>query len=109
MSKYIKPINDRIVVERIEETESAGGIVLPKIDRNAKRKNKLPTEFGKVLAVGPGQRLEDGTHCKMAVEVGDAVVYCCHVELPVILDGVEYVIIDEGSLIGVIKNDSLSD
>jgi len=65
----LKPLVDRLIVEPIEKEEmTASGIVLPE---TAKEK---PQE-GKVLAVGPGQRDEDGEHIPMDVKEGDRVLF----------------------------------
>jgi len=69
MSIKLKPLGDRLIVEPIEKEEmTASGIVLPE---TAKEK---PQE-GKVLAVGPGQRDEDGEHIPMDVKEGDRVLF----------------------------------
>jgi len=105
MSRYLSPPLDRIVVEPIVETVTKGGILVPKEDRdNPKMKRRMPTMLGKVLAVGPGPRRDDGAHCEMGVEVGDVVAYHCAVEVPVTLDGVEYIVIDESALIAIVKD-----
>jgi len=68
MSK-IRPLEDRVVIKQIEaEEKTAGGIVLPD---TAKEK----PQRGNVLAVGPGNRDEDGKYIEMDVEVGDEVIF----------------------------------
>jgi chaperonin GroES len=65
----IKPLGDRIVVQRFEaEEKTAGGILLPD---NAKNK----PQKGKILAVGPGRLLKDGTRRNLQVKVGDTVLF----------------------------------
>ena len=65
----LQPLGDRLIVEILEEEElTASGIVLPD---TAKEK----PQRGKVLAVGPGARDEDGNHIKMDVEEGDEVIF----------------------------------
>jgi chaperonin GroES len=69
MGKNLKPLGDRLIVEPTEREEvTAGGIVLPE---TAKEK---PQE-GKVLAVGPGQRDDQGKRVPMDVKVGDRVLF----------------------------------
>ncbi len=69
MFKKIRPLSDRIVVERIEEDEiTAGGIVIPS---TAKEK----AQIGRILAVGPGKTTEDGKLIPMTVKVGDKVFF----------------------------------
>ncbi len=65
----IKPLADRIVVQREESPEkTAGGIVLPDSAKNKPQK-------GKVLAAGPGRLLKDGTRCNLQVKEGDTVLF----------------------------------
>ena len=65
----LQPLGDRIIVEVLEEEETTvSGIVLPD---TAKEK----PQRGKILAVGPGARDEDGDYIKMDVEVGDEVIF----------------------------------
>ncbi len=65
----VRPLDDRIVVEPLEADEkSAGGILLPD---TAKQK----PQRGRVLAVGPGKLLDNGTRCEVSVAKGDEVIY----------------------------------
>jgi chaperonin GroES len=65
----IKPLNDRIVIERFEASEkTAGGLYLPDSAKNKPQK-------GKVLAVGPGRLGKDGTRHPVQVKVGDTVLF----------------------------------
>ena len=65
----LRPLGDRMIVEPIEQEEvTAGGILLPE---TAKEKPQM----GKVIAVGPGQRDEDGKRVPVDVEVGDRVLF----------------------------------
>jgi chaperonin GroES len=65
----LQPLGDRIIVEILdEEATTASGIVLPDTAQEKPQR-------GKVLAVGPGPRDEDGEHVKMDVEVGDEVIF----------------------------------
>jgi chaperonin GroES len=65
----LQPLGDRIIVEVLdEEATTASGIVLPDTAQEKPQR-------GKVLAVGPGPRDEDGEHVKMDVEVGDEVIF----------------------------------
>lgn len=109
MTRTFEPALDRILVRPIVETKSKGGVLLPpKLSREqaAKRKNvaQLPTQFGVVLAVGPGPRLETGKHCPMKVKVGDTVAWCNRYELIIDFDGEELPVIDENSLLGVVRD-----
>jgi len=77
-----------------EEEVTKGGIVLPDTAR------KRPRE-GEVLAVGPGKLLENGQRAPMEVSVGDIVVYTEYGGTEITLDGEDYVILDESSVLAV--------
>jgi chaperonin GroES len=65
----IKPLGDRIVIRRFEaEEKTTGGILLPDSAKNKPQK-------GKVLAVGPGRLIKDGTRRALQVKVGDTVLF----------------------------------
>jgi chaperonin GroES len=65
----LKPLGDRIVVRRFEAKETtAGGILLPDSAKNKPQR-------GKVLAVGPGKLLKDGTRRDLQVKVGDSILF----------------------------------
>lgn len=87
MGKQLQPLGDRIIVEPIEREEvTPSGIVLPE---TAKEK---PME-GKVIAVGPGAILEDGTRRPLDVQVGDRVIYAKYAGTEFKLDGDRKVLI----------------
>ncbi len=93
----IKPLEDRIVVKPIEnETKTASGIYLPE---SAKEK---PVR-GKVVATGPGKRLENGKRAEMSVKVGATVVYGKYAGSEVELKGKKLLIIKESELLGVLE------
>lgn len=105
MIRTFKPCLDRILVRPTVETESKGGVLLPKFNReDAKKKRHLPTQFGEVIAVGPGPRLETGEHCDMGIKVGDTIAWCCAIELAINFDGEDLIVVDENSLLGVVKD-----
>ncbi len=92
----IKPLQDRVIVKRLEEEEkTAGGIIIPD---TAKEK----PQQGKVLAVGPGKVLEGGTRVEMTVKVGDKVLFGKYSGSEVKLDGEELLIMREDDILGVI-------
>jgi len=99
----IRPLYDRIVVKRIEETEEKvrGGIIIPD---TAKEK---PQE-GVILAVGQGKRLDDGKLCPLDVKVGDRVLFGKYSgsEVPVKLEGEDVLILREDEVLGVIEDAS---
>ncbi len=91
----IQPLFDKVVVEPLEEQEtSSGGIILPD---SAKKK---PQE-GKVVAVGPGRVLDDGSRAAMSVKVGQTVVFAKYGGTEVKLDGKDLVILDEDSIYAI--------
>ena len=92
----IRPLYDRIVVKRIEEQETTrNGIIIPD---SAKEK---PQE-GEVIAVGHGQRLEDGTLAALDVKAGDRVLFAKYAGSETKLDGTEYIIIREDDVLGIL-------
>lgn len=94
----LRPLQDRIIVERIEEeTKTAGGIIIP--DTVAKEK---PQE-GKIVAVGKGKTTDDGKLIPMDVKVGDVVLFGKYAGSDVKVDGVEYLIMREDDILGVIE------
>ena len=94
----IRPLQDRVVVRRMEEeTTSAGGIVLP---GSATEK---PAQ-GEVLAVGPGKRLDSGNTQPVDVSVGDTVVFGKYSSNTVKLDDEELLILNESEIFGVIES-----
>jgi len=91
-----RPLHDRVVIRRIEaEEKTSGGIIIPD---TAKEK---PQE-GEVIAVGPGGRDESGKLIPIDVKVGDRVLFGKWSGTEVKLDGVEYMIMKEGDLMGVL-------
>jgi len=93
----IRPLQDRLVVSRIaEEEKTKGGIIIPD---TAKEK---PVE-GKVLAVGNGRVLEDGSVRKLDVKAGDRVLFNKYGGTEVKIDGEELLILREDDVLGVIE------
>ena len=91
-----RPLHDRVVIKRIEaEEKTSGGIIIPD---TAKEK---PQE-GEVIAVGPGGRDESGKLIPIDVKVGDRVLFGKWSGTEVKLDGVEYMIMKESDLMGVL-------
>jgi chaperonin GroES len=92
----IRPLNDRLVVKRVqEETKTAGGIIIPD---TAKEK---PTR-AKVVAAGSGRRLESGEVRPLDVKAGDTVLIGKYAGTEVKIDGVEHLILREDEVLGVI-------
>ena len=96
MALKIRPLHDRVLVQRLEaEDKSTGGIIIPD---TAKEK---PQE-GKVVAVGNGKRKDDGTLIPMEVKAGDRILFSKYSGSDVRLDGKEYVIMREEDILGVL-------
>ncbi len=92
----IRPLQDRVIVERIEAIEkSAGGLYIPD---TAKEK---PQE-GKVIAVGKGKHREDGSMIAMDVKSGDRILFSKYAGSDVTLDGKEFIIMREDDILGIL-------
>lgn len=95
-SLKLRPLGDRVWVEPIEREETtASGIVLPE---TAKEK---PME-GKILAVGPGDRPDNGERQPLDVKVGDRVLFAKYAGTEVKLDGAKYLIMRESDLLAIV-------
>ncbi len=93
----IRPLQDRLVVRRVNEQETTkGGIIIPD---SAKER---PLE-GEVIAVGSGKRLDDGTLVQPDVKTGDRVLFGKYSGTEIKLDGVEHLILREEEVLGVIE------
>ena len=93
----LKPLQDRLLVKRIEIGEQVkGGIIIPD---TAKEK---PME-GKVIAVGGGKVREDGTKISMDVKVGDRILFGKYAGTEVKIDDEEYLIMREDDVLGIIE------
>ena len=91
-----RPLHDRVVIERIDaEAKTAGGIIIPD---NAQEK----PQQGKVTAVGPGGRDESGKLLPVDVKVGDRILFGKWSGTEVKIDGVEYLIMKESDVMGVL-------
>ena len=92
-----RPLHDRVVVRRIEEsTKTAGGIIIPD---TAKEK---PMQ-GEVLSVGPGARDEAGRLAPLEVKAGDRVLFGKWSGTEVKIDGEELLIMKESDILGIIE------
>jgi chaperonin GroES len=93
----IRPLHDRVIVKRLEEERvSAGGIVIP--DSAAEK----PVQ-GKVIAVGKGKILEDGTVRALDVKVGDKILFGKYSGTEVKVDGEDLLVMREEDLLAVIE------
>jgi len=93
----IRPLADKVLVRRLEaETKTTGGIVLPD---SAKEK----PQRGKIVSVGKGKALDDGTVKKMQVKKGDMVLFTSYAGTDVKIGGKEYLIMSESDIMAVIE------
>jgi chaperonin GroES len=98
MALNLKPLGSRVVVEPIEQEEvTAGGIVLPE---TAKEK----PQQGKVMAIGPGDRDEDGDRIAMDVKVGDKILFAKYSGTEIKVDGKKLLILRESDILAIIEN-----
>ena len=94
----LRPLSDRVVVQRLKpETLSSGGIVIP--DSASEKPNQ-----GKVLAVGPGVRLDNGALAPMAVKIGDHILFSQYSNNEIKINGEEVLVLKEADILAVISN-----
>lgn len=91
-----RPLHDRVLIERIEEEVTSGGIVIPD---NAKEK---PSR-GKVIAVGSGKRQDNGDVVAMDVKVGDVVLFGKYSGTDVNVDASDMVVMREEDIMGIVE------
>ncbi|MEJ2038448.1 MAG: co-chaperone GroES [Desulfosarcinaceae bacterium] len=93
----IKPMNDRVLVLRVEqEQKTAGGIIIPD---TAKEK---PQE-GKVVAAGSGKMADDGKRTPLEVKVGDRILFSKYAGTEIKVDGVEHIFMREDDILGILE------
>jgi chaperonin GroES len=94
----VRPLHDRIIVQRLEEGEQKiGGIIIPD---TAKEK----PQQGKVIAAGAGKAKDDGKRIPMDVKAGDTILFGKYSGQEIKLDGEEYLIMREDEVLAVIDN-----
>jgi len=97
MAVSIRPLNDRIIVRRMEDQEQMrGGLYIPD---TAKEK---PQE-GEVLAVGNGKLLDNGQRIAIDLKAGDRILFGKYAGTEIKLDGEEYLILREDDILGVVE------
>ncbi|MBE0504715.1 MAG: co-chaperone GroES [Desulfuromonadales bacterium] len=93
----IRPLHDRVIVERVEEeTKTAGGLFIPD---SAKEK----PQKGVIIAAGKGKKTEDGKLLPLDVKVGDQVLFGKYSGTEIKLDGKEYLMMREDEILAVIE------
>ena len=93
----VRPLQDRLLVTRVAEAETTkGGIIIPD---SAKER---PLE-GKVISVGAGKRLEDGTMAPLDVKPGDRILFGKYAGTEIKIDDTEHVILREDEVLGILE------
>ena len=93
----IRPLNDRVLVIRVEEEQkTAGGIIIPD---TAKEK---PQE-GKIISAGPGKMGDDGKRTPLNVKKGDKILFSKYAGTEIKIDGVEHIFMKEDDILGVLE------
>ena len=96
MSISLKPLGSRVVIEPVEQEEiTAGGIVLPETAKEKPQK-------GTILAIGPGDRDDDGDRIKMDVAVGDVVLYAKYAGTEIKVEGKKLLILKESDILAIV-------
>ncbi|MBI5572012.1 MAG: co-chaperone GroES [Desulfomonile tiedjei] len=93
----LRPLYDRILVERVESEEvTKGGIILPE---TAKEK----PQQGKIIAVGEGRRTDEGKIIPLKVKEGDLVLFGKYTGSEVKIEGIDYLVMKEDDIMGIIE------
>jgi chaperonin GroES len=96
----IRPLHDRLIIQRLEEGEQhVGGIIIPD---SAKEK----PQQGKVIAAGNGKSKDDGTRTPLDVKAGDLILFGKYSGQEIKLDGEDYIIMREDEVLGVVGGSS---
>ncbi len=99
MAVKLRPLGDRVLVKRIEqETQLPSGLVLPE---TAKDKPQI----GEILAVGPGERTDDGKYIPLEVQVGQKVAFPKYAGTEIKLNGDEYLLLRESDLLAIVEEE----
>ncbi len=93
----LRPLQDRIIVKRLEEeSKTAGGIFIPETAKEKPQK-------GEVIAVGNGKKTEDGKVLPIDVKAGDKVLFGKYAGTEIKIDGEEYLIMREDDILGIME------
>lgn len=93
----VRPLQDRVLVERLEEeTKTAGGIIIPD-------NNKEKPAQGKIVAVGQGYMLDDGSYRALEVKEGDTVIFGKYSGTEVKVEGKDFLIMKQDDILGVLQ------
>lgn len=92
----IKPLQDRILVERVEEEETVGGIIIPDTAKEKPQK-------GKIIEVGPGRKDEDGKLIPLDIKKGDTVLFNKYAGTEIKIEGKEYLLMREDDVMALVE------
>lgn len=92
----IKPLQDRILVERTEEEETVGGIIIPDTAKEKPQK-------GKVIEVGPGRKDENGKLIPIELKKGDMILFNKYAGTEIKIEGKEYLLMREDDVMALVK------
>jgi len=93
----LKPLDDRIIIKQSDaEEKTSGGIILPDTAREK-------PQIGTVVAIGPGNILDDGKRANMSLKKKDEVIYAKYMGSDVEIDGQKYVILRESDVLGIVE------
>jgi chaperonin GroES len=93
----VKPLQDRVLVKRLEEeTKTAGGIIIP--DNHKEKPAK-----GEVMSIGTGYKMEDGKIRPLDVKKGDKVLFSKYAGTEIKVDGLEYLIMKEDDILAILE------
>ncbi|MBN1844982.1 MAG: co-chaperone GroES [Sedimentisphaerales bacterium] len=94
----IKPLADKVLIKRLEaETTTKGGIVLPDTAKEKPRR-------GKIVSIGDGKLLEDGSRGTFQVKKGDLVLFSSYGGTEIKIDREEYLIMEESEILAVLES-----
>ena len=94
----IKPLADKVLIKRVEaENKTKGGIVLPDTAKEKPRR-------GKIVSVGDGKLLDDGSRSEIQVKVGDLVLFSSYGGTEIKINGDEYLIMEESEIMAILEN-----
>ena len=92
----LRPLADKVLIERLEaETKTKGGIVIPDTAQEKPRK-------GKIISLGQGKLLEDGSRSDFQVKVGNVVLLSSYGGTEIKIDGKEYLILEESDIMAIL-------
>lgn len=93
----VKPLHDRVIIERIEERKTSSGIIIPETVSGEK------PQRGRIVATGPG-KIQNNKHMKLEVKEGDEVLFGKYSGTEIKVNNCEYLVMREEDIIGIINS-----